>query len=159
MKEAIFELVTSYKAFFGTSKILLLFAVALLLICYMNSNDDTKRRRIIPAVFLLSLWSMVAYAFTLMLKKSKWRDLIVVLLAITSAYLTGGFVFTDEFMQENTNFENFEAFKYSSAVIANWTKDEMVYAKLLMDGFVKESTKFETFDELVMAAADAKFKK
>ena len=104
MKEAIFELVTSYKAFFGTSKILLLFAVALLLICYMNSNDDTKRRRIIPAVFLLSLWSMVAYAFTLMLKKSKWRDLIVVLLAITSAYLTGGFVFTDEFMHYSIYF-------------------------------------------------------
>lgn len=66
-------------------------------------------------------------------------------------------IFTNEFMQENTNFENFEAFKYSSAVIANWNKERMVYAQLLMDGFVKESTKFETWDEMVRAAADARF--
>ena len=45
-------------------------------------------------------------------------------------------IFTDEFMKENTNFENFEAFQYSSAVIANWKAETMVYAQLLMDGFV-----------------------
>ena len=28
-----------------------------------------------------------------------------------------GAIFTDEFMKENTNFDNFEGFKYSSAVI------------------------------------------
>jgi hypothetical protein len=67
-------------------------------------------------------------------------------------------IFDDEFMQENTNFKNFEAFKYSSAVITNWNSDPMVYAQLLMDGFVKESTKFETFDEMVKAASDRKFK-
>lgn len=66
-------------------------------------------------------------------------------------------IFDDSFMQENTNFENFEAFQYSSAVITNWKSDQMVYAKLLMDGFVKESTRFETWDEMVRAAADAKF--
>lgn len=68
-------------------------------------------------------------------------------------------IFTDEFMKENTNFENFEGFQYSSAVITNWKSDHMVYAKLLMDGFVKESTRFETWDEMVKAAADAKFGK
>ena len=68
-------------------------------------------------------------------------------------------IFTDEFMQANTNFQNFEAFKYSSAVIANWNKERMVYAKLLMDGFVKESTRFQSWDEMVMTAADAKFGK
>lgn len=68
-------------------------------------------------------------------------------------------IFTDAFMQENTNFENFEAFKYSSAVIANWNKEHMVYAKLLMDGFVKESTRFESWDDMVCAAADARFGK
>ncbi len=66
-------------------------------------------------------------------------------------------IFTDEFMKENTNFENFEAFQYSSAVIANWKAEQMVYAKLLMDGFVQESTRFQTWDEMVMAAADARF--
>ncbi len=66
-------------------------------------------------------------------------------------------IFTDQFMQENTNFENFEAFQYSSAVIANWKAETMVYAQLLMDGFVKESTRFETWEEMVQAAADARF--
>lgn len=68
-------------------------------------------------------------------------------------------IFTDQFMKENTNFENFEAFQYSSAVIANWKAENMVYAQLLMDGFVRESTRFETWDEMVRAAADAKFSK
>ena len=66
-------------------------------------------------------------------------------------------IFTDEFMKENTNFDNFEGFQYSSAVIANWKSDRMVYAKLLMDNFVQESTRFQSWDEMVMAAADARF--
>lgn len=66
-------------------------------------------------------------------------------------------IFDDEFMQENTNFSNFEGFQYSSAVIANWKADYMVYAELLMDNFVKESTKFSTLNEMVKAAADRKF--
>lgn len=68
-------------------------------------------------------------------------------------------IFTDEFMKENTNFENFEAFQYSSAVITNWKADHMVYAQLLMDGFVQESTRFQSWDEMVRAAADQRFKK
>lgn len=68
-------------------------------------------------------------------------------------------IFTDEFMKENTNFSNFEAFQYSSAVITNWNAEEMVYARLLMDNFVKESTRFSTWDEMVMTASDQKFGK
>lgn len=68
-------------------------------------------------------------------------------------------IFTDEFMQENTNFKNFEGFQYSSAVITNWNSDRMVYAKLLMDNFVRESTRFSSWDEMVMTAADQKFGK
>lgn len=66
-------------------------------------------------------------------------------------------IFTDDFMQENTNFHNFEGFQYSSAVITNWKSDHMVYAKLLMDNFVKESTQFSSWDEMVKVAADARF--
>lgn len=66
-------------------------------------------------------------------------------------------IFTDEFMRENTNFENFEGFQYSSAVIANWKSDKMVYARLLMDNFVKESTRFSTWEEMVEAATKEKF--
>ncbi len=68
-------------------------------------------------------------------------------------------IFTDEFMRENTNFESFEGFRYSSAVIANWNAPRMVYSKLLMDGFVRESTRFQSWDEMVMTAADARFGK
>ncbi len=68
-------------------------------------------------------------------------------------------VFTDEFMQANTNFANFEGFQYSSAVIANWNADIMVYSQLLMDNFVRESTRFSSWDEMVRTAADQKFKK
>lgn len=66
-------------------------------------------------------------------------------------------IFTDEFMKENTNFDNFEGFQYSSAVIANWKAERMVYAQLLMDNFVKESTRFSSWTQMVMAAADARF--
>ncbi len=67
-------------------------------------------------------------------------------------------IFDDDFMKENTNFENFEGFQYSSAVICNWNAEHMVYAQLLMDNFVKESTRFDTWDEMVITATDRKFK-
>ena len=66
-------------------------------------------------------------------------------------------IFTDAFMEKNTNFQNFEGFQYSSAVITNWNSDHMVYAKLLMDNFVKESTRFESWEEMVKTACDERF--
>ena len=66
-------------------------------------------------------------------------------------------IFTDEFMKENTNFDNFEAFQYSIAVIANLKAERMVYAELLMDHFVQESTRFSNWTQMVMAAADQRF--
>ena len=63
-------------------------------------------------------------------------------------------IFTDEFMEENTNFSNFEGFQYSSAVIK---ADKMVYAQLLMDNFVKESTRFSSWEEMVQVAAEQRF--
>ena len=68
-------------------------------------------------------------------------------------------IFNDEFMKKHTNFDNFEGFKYSSAVIANWNAEKMVYAQLLMDNFVKESTEFSSWEEMVKAAADEAFGK
>lgn len=68
-------------------------------------------------------------------------------------------IFTDHFMQENTNFISFEYFRYSSAVIANWDADIMVYNDDLLNRFVAESTRFSTFDEMVTAAADQYYKK
>lgn len=66
-------------------------------------------------------------------------------------------IFTDEFMQQHTNFESFTYFCYSSAVITNWEADPMVYDDFLLNRFVQESTEFDTFDNMVRAATDARF--
>ncbi|MCU6762301.1 Uncharacterised protein [uncultured Roseburia sp.] len=68
-------------------------------------------------------------------------------------------IFTDEFMKSFTNFENFEGFQYSSAVITNWNSERMVYSQLLMDNFVRESTRFSSWNEMVIAASDQRFGK
>lgn len=68
-------------------------------------------------------------------------------------------IFTDEFMQEMTNFQSFEAFQYSSAVFVNWKSDVMVYNAEVLDNFVRESTKFSSWEEMVCTAADKAFGK
>ena len=68
-------------------------------------------------------------------------------------------IFTDAFMRVHTNFESFEFFQYSSAVIADWTAAEMVYNEELLDLFVRESTRFQSFDEMIRAAVAEKKEK
>ena len=68
-------------------------------------------------------------------------------------------IFTDAFMKTYTNFESFEYFRYSSAVIADWTAAEMVYNEELLDLFVRESTRFQSFDEMIRAAVAEKKEK
>ena len=66
-------------------------------------------------------------------------------------------IFTDAFMQAHTRFENFDAFQFSSAVMVNWKAETIVYAPLLLDSFVRESTDFPGWDEMVRAAADQRY--
>ena len=66
-------------------------------------------------------------------------------------------IFTDEFMQKYTNFENFEYFRYSSAVMVNWGEAYMIYQEDVFNNFIIESTQFQTWDEMVMKAADERF--
>ena len=66
-------------------------------------------------------------------------------------------IFTDEFMQRNTRFENFDGFKFSSAVMVNWKADTIVYAPLLLDSIVKERTQFTHWDEMVRAATSLRY--
>ena len=68
-------------------------------------------------------------------------------------------IFTDEFMQEHTTFRNFEGFQYSSAVMTNWEADQMIYQPAVFDNFVKESTQFQSWEEMVKAATDQAFGK
>ena len=67
-------------------------------------------------------------------------------------------IFTDSFMQQNSKFENFENFQFSSAVFVNWDSDQLIYVKSVFDGFVSESTRFKTWEEMVKAGADLSFK-
>lgn len=66
-------------------------------------------------------------------------------------------IFNEEFMQLHTNFKSFESFKYSSAVIVNWNAEKLVYFESLMDSFVKESTKFDSWNDMVCRAADIRY--
>jgi hypothetical protein len=68
-------------------------------------------------------------------------------------------IFSDEFMKEHSNFENFDGFKFSSAVMCTWDSPRLVYSKTIFDNFVKESTEYETWDEMVKAATDEAFGK
>ncbi len=64
-------------------------------------------------------------------------------------------IFCDEYIQSHSNFGSFQAFKYSSAVIVDWDHDPLIYSKSMLDSFVKESTQFSTWDEMVIDATNA----
>ena len=66
-------------------------------------------------------------------------------------------IFTDTFMQANSRFQSFEGFRYSSAVFVNWNADQLVYDDVVFNNFVKESTRFSTWDDMVLAATDQCF--
>lgn len=66
-------------------------------------------------------------------------------------------VFTEAFMAAHTKFRSFEGFRYSSAVIVNWDAQQIVYDSALLDLFVRESTAFSSWDEMVRAATDERF--
>lgn len=66
-------------------------------------------------------------------------------------------IFNDAFMCENTRFSSFEAFQYSSAVFVNWHSDMLIYRKDILDNFVKESTDYQSWNDMVITATDACF--
>ena len=89
--------------------------------------------------------------------EKKMEDRIIQVAAGDDFWKLLDVIFTDEFMQKYTNFDSFEPFKYSSAVMVTWGKDEMIYQKSIFDGFVNESTQFATWDEMIMKATDERF--
>lgn len=68
-----------------------------------------------------------------------------------------GKIMNDAFMAENTQFQSFEGFRYSSAVFVNWNASQLVYNEEVFNNFVKESTRFESWDEMVRCATDQYF--
>lgn len=118
MKEAIFEIFATLNTYIGSGRIILLFLCAVSFIFYINTYEKTnERRRISPAVFLLSIWSGIAYAFTeaikLVIKKEDDEDkknilnnklfkIVFAIAAIMVAiYITGCFIFMEDYMKES----------------------------------------------------------
>lgn len=66
-------------------------------------------------------------------------------------------IFSDEFMQANTRFQSFEGFRYSSAVFVNWNSDQLIYDDVVFNNFIRESSRFSDWDEMVRTATDLAF--
>ena len=66
-------------------------------------------------------------------------------------------IFTDTFMQANSRFQSFEGFRYSSAVFVNWNADQLIYDDAVFNNFVKESTRFSTWDDGGLPATEQCF--
>lgn len=97
MKTAVLELINGYEAYLGSSKIIPLFFVALAAVYLMNTYEkDTKRRRINPAVFLLSIWSGIAYAMTCCIKKPARKAIPIVLFSLAMVMISGKFIFSKD---------------------------------------------------------------
>ena len=66
-------------------------------------------------------------------------------------------IMNDGFMAANTKFPSFEGFRYSSAVFVNWNSDPLVYNEEVFDNFVKESTRFGSWNEMMHTATKQYF--
>ncbi|MDO4188952.1 MAG: DUF6077 domain-containing protein [Lachnospiraceae bacterium] len=99
MREALLRITSSYTEFTSNSKILLLFVISVLVVVLLDENisDCDRGRRINPAVFLLSLWSGISYAFVRVIpRKNKILYLISLLILFVITSLSGQFVISEE---------------------------------------------------------------
>ena len=67
-------------------------------------------------------------------------------------------IFHEDFMQAHTRFQSFVGFRYSSAVFVNWNAEQLIYNEEALDNFVRESTRFASWDEMVCTATDLYFR-
>ena len=42
-------------------------------------------------------------------------------------------------------------------MFVSWEKEQLIYSKALLDNFVKESTRFQSWEEMVQTATDLRF--
>ncbi len=62
MKEVYQQVLTAYENYRGMGKLFVLFLVSVLVIYLTENEKENGRRRLYPAVFLLSVWTGIAYA-------------------------------------------------------------------------------------------------
>lgn len=119
MKELYQQFITTYENYQGTGKLLVLFLVAVLVIFLIEKNGKKDRRKWNPAVFLLSIWTGIAYAASMIAgsmfsiqtdtdetKKKKRLSLMGVLslvLCILFLSLSGTRVFSNTYFEKADN--------------------------------------------------------
>ena len=111
MKELLGEIAVHYENYRGTGKLLVLFLAALLILYRVNRATSGKYS---PALFILSIWTGIAYAFSLLTSFvgiSVWKfkfnyikSVIVVALLAIAVMLSGTRVISGDFFEpaENT---------------------------------------------------------
>lgn len=99
MRDAFFGIRQSYIEYVGNSKIIVLFLVSVLALVLIdkNKNDDEERWLTNPAIFLLSIWSGIAYTAVTFVKPLK-RSVAAVfaLLMVAVVALSGSSVISKE---------------------------------------------------------------
>ena len=58
-------------------------------------------------------------------------------------------IFNDTFMKKYTRFDNWSGFQYSSAVFVNWKAECLVIPRYTFGNFVKESTDFDSWEQML----------
>ena len=99
MRDALLRISSFYSELTGTSKILLLFVISAIAVILIDEKDnsDSKRRRITPTVFLLSLWSLISYAVVRILSgKKKLVFMLGLLFSAVAIALSGHFVISEK---------------------------------------------------------------
>ena len=99
MRDAFYGIMQSYYLFIGSSKIVILFLVSVLALILIDKNRFCveKRRLTNPAVFLLSIWSGIAYAAVTLMKSLKRNVAIAfMLLSLAIIALSGKLVISKE---------------------------------------------------------------
>lgn len=125
MKELYQQFVTTYENYRGTGKLLVLFIVAVLLIFLVQKNgeqDKTDGTKWSPAVFLLSVWTGIAYAGSFIAdflfcpqtdlepdmavskkRKIPFMGLLSLILCILLLSLSGTRIFSNTFFEKTEN--------------------------------------------------------
>ena len=98
VREAFIKISLKYAEIQGNGKLVILFLAAVLAIVLIDENrSDDERRRINPTVFLLSLWSGISYALTVIVSKTKkWERAFSVLISIVIIALSGKLVLSED---------------------------------------------------------------
>ena len=91
MKDALMQLMSRYDDAFGESRIIPLYLAALLIICIFYISEEDKRRRINPAVFLLSVWVSIVYAVVLGVRvaKRRWEKAAIIFFSVIALAFSG----------------------------------------------------------------------